>query len=305
MRLNDIVCIATFAGLLGAAPTSAQTPPTPPRPVAHVTAPAAAWARYENATQVQLRDIAAYVRVTPQNRSDVAVAVTNTGPLRAPEFRMAGERLIIDGKLRRQIRSCNARGGDGFEVEISGRGRLSGAQLPTIEIRVPRDAVVVAGGAVRLQIGPSNTAQIRVDGCGDVDIERVAESAEISVSGSQDLRLYDAGTAQIAVAGAGDVVLGAIRDGLTVSIAGSGDLTAARADGPTNIAVQGSGDVTIRDGRASPLSIVIAGAGDVVHNGAVESLDAVIVGSGDVRVRRVDGAVTRRVLGSGEVVVGR
>lgn len=304
MRLNDFLWLAAFAALLAAAPAQAQ-PQAPPHPAPHAEAQASAWARYAHATQVQLRDIAAYVRVTPQDRADVAVAVTNTGPLRAPEFRMNGERLVIDGKLRRQIRSCRARGADDFEVEISRRGRLSGAQLPTIEIRVPRDVVVIAGGAVRLHVGPSGSAQIRVDGCGDADIERVENRAEISVSGSPDLRLYDAGSAQIAVAGAGDVVLGVVRNGLTVSIAGAGDLTAARADGPTNIAVQGAGDVIIREGRATTLSIAIAGAGDVIHNGVADSLDAVIFGAGDVRVRRVNGEVSRRVLGVGEVIVGR
>jgi hypothetical protein len=263
------------------------------------------WLRYQRAAEVQLRDVAAFVRVTPEDRADVSVRIANSGPLRSPELRMAGSRLIIDGKLRRQIRSCEVRGADGLEVEIRRRGRVANAALPVIELRVPRDAVVAAGGAVRMRMGPAETARVRLEGCGDADIERVAGEADIAIAGAPDVRLYDAGSARVAVAGAGDVTLGVIRSGLTLSIAGSGDVVAARVDGPTSIAIQGAGDVTIRDGRATTLSVALAGAGDVTHNGVAERLDAAILGAGDVRVRRVEGEVTRRVLGGGDVIVGR
>jgi hypothetical protein len=254
---------------------------------------------------VQLRDVAGYVRVVPENRSDVAVAFINSGPLSAPEYRISRRRLIVDGRLRRQLRGCRVEGADGFSVTTARQGRVSNTQLPVIELRVPQNAVVAVSGAVRLHMAPAHAAQIRLDGCGDADIVRVEEDAELAVSGAQDVRLYEAGTASIALAGAGDVVVGVVRNGLTLSVAGSGDFIVARADGPTNIAIQGAGDVTIRDGRATSLSIAIAGSGDVVHNGSAERLDAVIFGSGDVRVRRVDGEITRSILGGGEVLVGR
>jgi hypothetical protein len=302
MRLLET---AVFAVSLLAAPAAwAQGHPAPPAPPAFPVGDPAAWSRYEGAREVQLRDVAAFVRVRPENRTDVAVGVIHRGPLPALEFRTSRNRLIIDGNLRRQIRSCHARG-QSFEVQTARQGRLTGERLPIIELRVPMDAVVSAGGAVRLLMGPSDTARVRLEGCGDADIERVQGEADIAISGSPDLRIYDAGRATIAVAGAGDVVLGVARAGLTVSIAGSGDFVAARADGPTSIAIQGAGDVLVRDGRATTLSVAIAGAGDVTHNGSAERLDAAILGAGDVRVRRVDGEVTRRVLGGGEVVVGR
>lgn len=264
-----------------------------------------AWVRYTRATEVQLRDVAGFVRVTPEDRADVAVRIANAGPLQTPELRVAGRRLVVDGKLRRQIRSCRVTGADGFQVETSRQGRLSDAELPVIELRVPRAAVISANGAVRLRMSPAETARVRLDGCGDADLERVAGEADVAVSGAPDLRLYDAGSASVAVAGAGDVTLGVVRAGLTVSIAGAGDVVAARVDGPTNIAIQGAGDVVIRDGRATTLSVAVAGAGDVTHNGVAERLDAAIVGAGDVRVRRVEGEITRRILGGGDVIVGR
>jgi len=311
MRLIGPLNACLIATALTALPAQAQTTPTPPaeaRPSPNAAAPNApaphTWQRYAQAAKVQLRDVAAFIRIRPENRSDVLVAVHNTGPLPAPTFRIARDRLVIDGRLRRQFRGCRVVG-PGFEVTTARQGRLSNDQLPVIDLRVPQNAVVSASGAVRLQMGPSQTAEVAINGCGDADIERVAGEAEISLAGSPDLRLYDAGTTTVSVAGAGDIIAGVIRDGLTLSIAGAGDFVAARADGPTRIAIQGAGDVTIRDGRATTLSVVIAGAGDVVHNGSAEQLDAVILGAGDVRVRRVEGAVTRRVLGGGEVVVGR
>lgn len=288
--MRPLKTLVLAAGLaLTALPASAQS--------------VAPWGRYAAARQVELRDVVAIVHVTPENRTDVAVSISNPGPLRAPQMRMRGDRLVIDGAMRRQIRSCTVRG-EGFTVATARNGRLERPQIMTVNIRVPQAAAVSAGGAVRLHMAPAQSTALRLSGCGDADIERINDQADIAVSGSPDVRVYEAGSATIAVAGAGDVTLGVVRDGLTGSIAGSGDLVAARVDGPVNIAIQGSGGVTIRDGRATTLSVAIAGSGDVVHNGSAERLDAVILGSGDVHVRRVDGEVTRRVLGSGEVRVG-
>lgn len=302
MRVMQTCVAAAAAALFAAGPVWAQTE-APAAP--ELAAPALSWARYPRASEVQLRDVAGFVRVTPQDRSDVAVALVNPGPLPALELRMVRDRLVVDGKLRREIRSCRVRGADGFEVRTRRQGVVAGEQLPIIELRVPQDAVVSVNGAVRLHMGPARSVRVRLDGCGDADLEQVAGEADVAVSGAPDLRLYDAGSASIAVAGAGDVTLGVVRSGLTVSIAGAGDVIAARADGPTNIAIQGAGDVIIRDGRATTLSVAVAGAGDVTHNGAAERLDAVILGAGDVRVRRVEGQVTRRVLGGGDVIIGR
>jgi hypothetical protein len=299
MRLYSCLwAIALVGALSAAAPSAAQTAPEAPASVAEQ------WRRYPDATQVQIRDAAALVRVTPEDRTDVAMSIVHRGPLPAPQVRISRNRLIVDGQMRRQIRSCHVDGQD-FEVQTARQGRLHANQLPIIEIRVPRAAVVSAGGAVRLHMGPAESAEVSLNGCGDADLVRVENAADIAIAGAPDLRLYEAGTATVAVSGGGDVVLGVVRNGLTLSIAGAGDIVAARADGPTNIAVQGAGDVTIRDGRATTMSVVITGAGDVTHNGSAERLDVVILGGGDVRVRQVNGEVTRRVIGAGDVTVGR
>lgn len=265
----------------------------------------ARWLRFQGAHELQLRDVAAVVRVVPEDRADVLVLVTHQGPLPTPELRQQRGRLIVDGGVRR-IESCRALENGGFEVRTRQHGRLQTAQLPRIELRVPRAVNLSAGGAVRLNVaGQAETVRARLGGCGDVEIEGARGSAEITVAGAQDVRLYEAESARIVVAGAGDVVLGAVREGLTVSVAGSGDVTAAHVDGPTSLVIQGSGDITIREGRADPMSVTVAGSGDVVHNGEATRLDVTVVGAGDVRVRRVLGEINRRVIGSGEVVVSQ
>jgi hypothetical protein len=290
---------AAAAAILAASSAFAQTP--------EASAPAqhpSRLTRFAAASEVQVREFAGYVRVIPENRTDVAVGFVRPGVFRAPTYRISRRRLIIDGNVG-QIRSCRVTEGEAFEVTTRREGKLSGGQLPVLELRVPQNAVVAASGALRMVVAPSLAANLRLDGCGDVDIARVENTAEISVNGTQDVHLSEAGSAEVALAGDGDIDVGSVRNGLTLSIAGAGDFTAMRADGPTSIAVQGAGDVTIDGGRATSLNIVIAGGGDVIHNGSAERLDAVILGGGDVRVRHVDGEISRRVLGGGEVVVGR
>ncbi|MEQ1811369.1 MAG: DUF2807 domain-containing protein [Terricaulis sp.] len=301
MRLAETCCTAALAALLLTGPAAAQTPEPAAAPGPH----ARTLTRFSQASEVQVRDFVGFVRVIPENRNDVAVGFANTGVTPTPEYRVSRRRLIIDGKLRRQVRNCRVIGQDEFEVQTSRLGRLTGAQLPVMELHVPQNAIVAVGGAVRLHVAPAQAAHIRLDGCGDAEVARVAGEAEIAIAGSQDLRLVEAGSAEVAIAGSGDVTIGVVRDGLNVSVAGSGDVVAGRVDGPTSIAVQGSGDVTIRDGRATSLSVVIAGSGDIAHGGSAQTLDAVILGGGDVRVRHVDGEISRSVLGGGEVVVGR
>jgi hypothetical protein len=301
MRL--IAPLVLAAALLAPVSASAQNPPAPPPTSVVLTAPS--YSRYERASEVQLRDFVGFVRVRPENRSDVAIAFINSGPVSVPQIRISGRKLVIDGGMRRQVRSCRVLEGGGFTVVTRRQGTLSGNQLPVLELRVPQNVVIGANGAVRMRVGPSVSATIAVDGCGDADIERVQNGAELAISGSPDLRIYEAGSLTASLAGAGEVTAGVARNGLTVSIAGSGDFSAARADGPVNIAIQGAGDVSIRDGRATTMSVAIAGAGDVTHNGSAESLDAVIFGAGDVHVGHVSGAVSRRVIGAGEVTVGR
>jgi len=307
MRLIAASCFA--AALLGAGPAWAQTPPSapsaPPAVRAAPAAPGSGWQRYVNAREVDLQNVAAFIRVRPEDRSDVAVSIVNPGALPAPNLRRSGRRLVIDGRLRGQIRACTVRGVADLEVQTARQGRVTGAQLPIIELRVPEDAVLTVSGAVRLHMSTAETLELRIDGCGDADVERVRDTAEVAVAGHADMRIHDSGELEALVAGDGSITAGIVRDGLTVSIAGPGNFSASRADGATNVVVQGPGHALIRAGRAEDVTVVVNGPGTFTHNGSAETLDALIVGGGEVRVREVEGDISRRVIGGGEVRIGR
>lgn len=300
-----------IAALAGAAPAWAQAVPTPPVPRIAEAGPAPVepsdlrWQRYASAREVQLTNLAAFVRIRPEDRNDVAVAIINPGPLEAPNVRAAGHRLVVDGRQRGRLRGCTVSGNSGFEVQLAGIGGVVSSQLPIVEIRVPERAVVSARGAMRLHVTRAASAQLSFDACGDVVVERVSDEAEISVSHNARLRIFDVGTLEASVAGNGEVVAGYVRDGLTVSIAGPGRFQAARAEGPANFVIQGPGEATVRGGDLEDMTVVINGPGSVEHGGTAESLDAFIVGGGEVRVRDVDGDVTRRVIGGGDVTIGQ
>ena len=81
MRLVKTCCAAAFAVMLLAAPSWAQTPEAREAPRARTLT------RFADATEIQLRDIAGFVRVIPENRTDVAIGYVNVGSLPAPEYR--------------------------------------------------------------------------------------------------------------------------------------------------------------------------------------------------------------------------
>jgi hypothetical protein len=305
--------ILALAGLSVAGAAMAQpAPAAPPAPVAREAPPAPfpplppgiEWRRYPRATEVQVRDIAAVIYVTPESRPDVAVAVVHNGGVPAIELSGHGRRLLVNGRLDRQLGECRVEAGGSFQAQV-GSTWLDADQLPEIYLRVPREAVINASGATQIHMRRAESARIAINGCGDADLEGVETSADISVAGDRPrVRLYDSGAAAIRIAGDGDILLGVVRESLAVSIAGDGDFVAAHVDGPTNIAITGDGTAVIREGRAEPMSVTILGDGRVTHNGEASRLDVAIFGEGDVRVRAVEGAVNRRVFGEGNVTVG-
>jgi len=255
---------------------------------------------------LSLRELAAIVTITPEPRQDIAVTITNPGPLPTPQARIVARGVVIDGGLGRAVDECRDSGEPGFAVDVRRYGWVQRGQLPVIDVRTPQSFSIAANGGMLITVAPAEQVQVVSSACGEIELTSVRGAADIAVSGrGANLKLVEAGEAEIRVAGASEVDIGFVRDGLAVSIAGAGDVSADRIDGPTNIAIQGAGDVAIREGHASTLSVVIAGAGDVRHGGVADKLDAVILGAGDVSVRRVDGEVSRRVLGVGSIQIAQ
>lgn len=253
------------------------------------------------ATEVKIRDAVAIVKVIAEERTDIALEMSNPGALVTPSVKLEGDALVIDGGLGRRVRSCDSDGG--FSVTVNGVGDLSEAEMPVITLRMPRDVAIAVGGAVKTEVGAANSADVSLTGCGPSAIGDMAGTLEISAAGSGDVNAGAARTASVSAAGSGDIELGAIVEKFEASVAGSGSVTAATVNGPLDVSIAGSGDVAINGGAVTEADISIAGSGDVDVTASVGRLETSIMGSGDVTVRGAAGSVDANIMGSGGVRV--
>lgn len=278
--------------------------------IAAAASPAAA--ETFDARRVELKDAVARVVVIVEDRSDVSIEVEpGRAALPALQLRREGNKVVLDGGLRRDIRNCRSgpayarQPGEGASVEVRNRGRIDMNDASLVVIRAPRDVQVDGGGAVFGSVGPgARSLELNAAGCGDWTVANVGGRMQLQIGGSGTVRAGTSSRLDVKIGGSGDVVAGATGD-LEANIDGSGSIVVARAEGDADLAIGGSGDITVRGGRARNLSVAIAGSGDIDFRGEADQVDAAIVGSGDVRVSRVRGEVSRAVMGSGSVIIGR
>jgi len=268
-----------------------------------LAAAAAFTAGAANAATVEIEDAVARVTVVPENRSDIKIEVIAPNARLPLSVRTMGDRTVLDGNLRRRIRSCRSSGEKSW-VHVRGIGEVGWANMPQVVIRTPRDVKVEAGGAVFGSVGRSASLELGNSGCGDWTIANVEGSARVSQAGSGDTRMGSSGTLKVRVAGSGDVAAADVKSGLDINIAGSGSASIRAVNGPLEVSIAGSGDVEIGGGRATTMKVSVAGSGDVDFRGAADSLRARIAGSGDVHANEVKGEVSKTIMGSGSVRVG-
>ena len=268
-----------------------------------LAAAAAFTAGAANAATVEIEDAVARVTVVPENRSDIKIEVIAPNGKLPLTVRTMGDRTVLDGDLRRRIRSCRSSGEKSW-VYVRGIGEVNWADMPQVVIHTPRDVKVEAGGAVFGSVGRSASLELGNSGCGDWTIANVEGSARVSQAGSGDTRMGSSGTLKVRVAGSGDVAVADVRSGLDINIAGSGSASVRSVNGPLEVSIAGSGDVEIGGGRATTMKVSVAGSGDVDFRGAADSLRARIAGSGDVHANEVKGEISKTIMGSGSVRVG-
>lgn len=248
---------------------------------------------------VRLVDVAAIVQVIPEDRTDVSVAITNPGGAPMPVVRQEGHDLVIDGRLSGRIDDCLEGGG----AVLDGYGSLPPERLPVIAVRVPRAVKLKADGAGVIDIGPSDSADVGMSGCGAMRVADVAGALSMAASGSGDATAGAAGEAHVRMAGSGSAHLGAVRGRLSVALAGSGSVDAAAVDGALEVRSAGSGETDVAGGAVTTADITVAGSGDVRIAAPVQTLTVRLVGSGDVTVEGAVGAVDANIAGSGDVRV--
>ncbi len=252
-------------------------------------------------TEVNLKDIAAKVVVTPENRPDVELKVVY-GDAKVPVIMVhtEGDTLVADGKLFHKRLNCKENGA----VDIQGLGLVAGADLPTVYIKVPMDAKVASGGATFGKVGASNSLELSSGGCGNWQAGPVSGKAEINIGGSGDISLAGSGDAEVNIGGSGNFT-SPQANRMEANIAGNGDIQIGRVTGPIEVNISGSGNVKVDDGVAPKVEVNILGSGDVRFGGEARDLEVNIAGSGDVRVKAATGNISKSILGSGKVIVGQ
>jgi hypothetical protein len=269
------------------------------------------------ADRIEIDAAAAIVRVKPEDRADISIAIVNPGRVPMPDVRAAGGQLTINGRLQGRILSCRADGG----VDVLGYGGVAPSELPVITVLTPRALNLDLSGALMTEIGPAESARLDLAGCGETAIGDVAGALDVDSDGSGDLRAARAGTATLDLAGSGDMTVGAVAGALAVDLDGSGTVEVEAAQsaeaeiagsgqvklgviaGALTASIRGSGDVVVREGRVTEAELETMGSGDVDAAGvSMDKARAEIRGSGDMRLGRV-GALEVSIMGSGDVRV--
>lgn len=250
--------------------------------------------------ELRIRNIAAFVTITPEDRTDYSVEIDNqAGQLPMPTVAADNGRLLIDGQLRGRVRGC---GEDGSAtVRGYGDGEFAAAELPRITIRAPRTLHLDRSGAGTTEVGATQSLELEVSGCSTTTAGDVAGALTMDVAGSGNVNVGTAQSLDADIAGSADVVTGAIANGATIDIAGSGTVTMASLTGELNSDGAGSGGVTVQGGAITMANIDLAGSGDVSIAATVQDLDVSIVGSGGVDVTAPVGNIDAEIAGSGSI----
>ena len=264
------------------------------------TSPGAMAAATFAGDELRIRNLAAIVTITPEDRTDYVIEIdNNAGQLPMPTVAADDGRVIIDGQLRGRVRDCGA--GGSTSVRGYGDGDFTSTELPRITIRAPRTLSVDRSGAGTTEIGATQSLDLDVSGCSTTTAGDVAGELTMDVAGSGNVNAGAAQSLDADIAGSADVVVGAVANGATIDIAGSGSVTIASLTGELNSDGAGSGSVTVQGGAITMANIDLAGSGDVSIAATVQSLEVSIVGSGGVDVTAAVGTIDAEIAGSGSV----
>ncbi len=249
---------------------------------------------------LRIRNLAAIVTITPEDRTDYVIEIdNNAGQLPMPTVSADEGRVVIDGQLRGRVRDC----GDGGNTSVRGYGdgEFAANELPRITIRAPRTLRIDRSGAGVTEIGATQTLDLDISGCSTTNAGDVTGELTMDVAGSGSVNAGAAQSLDADIAGSADVVVGAVANGASIDIAGSGSVTLASLTGELTSDGAGSGSVNVRGGAITTANIDLAGSGDVDIAATVQALEVSIVGSGGVNVSAQVGTIDAEIAGSGNV----
>ncbi len=254
--------------------------------------------------EIELRDLAARVVVTPENRSDIDVRV-RYGKAKVPVLMVShrGNVTVLDGHLSSLQHGLhfdiNFDNGDGEHgrVFITGVGDVDINDLPMVFIRVPMNAAVKDSAYTFGTIGPSSSLNFILNGSGDWNIAPVNGPLNVIDSGSGNVRIVSAGDSVIDNMGSSDIQVGHVQR-LKLSLSGSGDFKSEQS-GDTQLQNMGSSDIQL--GRVGGLKAQLNGSGDLSLDGIGGGLTLVNSGASDVTINHLNGPTSLQMTGSGDV----
>ncbi|MBI3437094.1 MAG: DUF2807 domain-containing protein [Proteobacteria bacterium] len=268
--------------------------------------------------ELRFKYLAAHVTITPEDRQDISIEITNPGHAPMPTVVRDGEDIVVDGHLANRV-DCDDAGG----ADLRGYSRVALADLPQIVVHAPRTLHVDFDGAGLAEVGPSQSLHLEVSGCGSANAADVAGALGVDVRGSGHVQAGAAHGLNANIMGSGGLTTGAIADSADVSVFGSGSVTVASLTGTLKSSSHGSGDINVLTGTITTaefetfgsgganvsapiqhLRASIHGSGDIEVNGAVGDVDAAIYGSGAVHATSITGAIHKQTMGSGDVTSG-
>ncbi len=255
--------------------------------------------------EIELRDLAARVVVTPENRSDIDVRV-RYGKAKVPVLMVShrGNVTVLDGHLSSLQHGLhfdinfdgNDDGGHG-RVFVNGIGDVDINDLPMVFVRVPMNASVKDSAYTFGTVGPSSSLNFILNGSGDWNIASVNGPLNIIDSGSGNVRVASAGDSVIDNMGSSDIQVGRVHR-LKLSLSGSGDFKSEQSD-DTQLQNMGSSDIQL--GRVGLLKAQLNGSGDLSLDGIGGGMTLVNSGASDVTINHLNGPASLQMTGSGDV----
>lgn len=143
-------------------------------------------------------------------------------------------------------------------------GGSSGENAVKVTVKVPQGAAVEAKRVLgKVSIGDTNGPLMATVQGNNLHAGRVA-SAQLTVQGSGDIHIQEVNGAVLAqVQGSGDIeIVDGDMSSLTATVQGSGDIKVGGSVSMAVLTVQGSGDIRVAHARQRPLQNIM-GSGDI------------------------------------------
>ena len=227
----------------------------------------------------------------------------NAGVIDRPDVDVSNNGVEVRGEDDLKIRNCQTKKNK-LHIKVKGDKLRPLDDFPVLNITAPTSAemyVEMRGGEA--DIGKLEDLTFKLSGCGDVELDDIADVLKLGIHGSGDIVGGAAGTVRVGIHGSGDVELDDISGDADISIHGSGDVELGNVEGDVDASIHGSGDIEVAGGDHQKTKISIHGSGDVDVGGVTGDLKASIHGSGDIETGPVTGDISGGPHGSGDLTV--